>query len=222
MNPSGCRSSVTPCALWRHERLDYQTAWDRQRRRVAEIVAGGASGVFWLLEHDPVYTVGRSGQWGEILDASIPVVETDRGGRVTWHGPGQTVGYVIRDLRPDIHAVRAHVDKLEETVIRTLAGWGVVAEREAKNPGVWVGGEKIAALGVRIRHGVAYHGFAINRDPDLRAYAGIVPCGLPGRGVTSLARLGIEVTRVALEARLLAVFQEVFQVELVDEPWQEN
>ncbi|MBF0214904.1 MAG: lipoyl(octanoyl) transferase LipB [Magnetococcales bacterium] len=200
----------------RHERVDYLHAWDEQRRRVERIVTEGAPGLFWLLEHDPVYTVGRSGQRGEIRNEAIPVVESDRGGRVTYHGPGQTVGYVIRDLRPNIHAVRAHVFRLEEIVIRTLAGFGLLAEREAKNPGVWVNGEKIAALGVRIRQGVAYHGFAINRAPELSAFAGIVPCGLQGRGVTSLFRLGIEVERQELERRLRSAFQDIFEAEWME------
>ncbi|MBF0626615.1 MAG: lipoyl(octanoyl) transferase LipB [Magnetococcales bacterium] len=214
---------MTPMLHWRHERLDYPTAWAQQQRWVERIVEQGAPGVFWLLEHDPVYTLGRSGRREEIREATIPVVETDRGGRVTWHGPGQSVGYVIRDLRPDIHAVREHVFRLEETVICALASVGVAAEREAGNPGVWVRGEKIAALGVRIRRGVAYHGFAVNRAPDLRAFEGIIPCGLSGRRVTSLARLGIDMTRVAWEECLMRAFERIFVVEWMDDQrWQEN
>ncbi|MEO5345973.1 MAG: lipoyl(octanoyl) transferase LipB [Magnetococcus sp. YQC-9] len=201
----------------RHDaRLAYPEAWARQLERVEAIVAQEAINLFWLLEHQPVYTLGRSARPDEILDASIPRIATDRGGRVTYHGPGQLVGYVIRDLRPAIHAVRSHVFKLEETVIRTLAGLGIEAEREAHNPGVWVAGEKIAALGVRIRHGVAYHGFAINRAPDLGAFAGIVPCGLMGRGVTSLEKLGSPVTRAELEHRVVTAFEEVFAVQWRD------
>ncbi|NGZ07480.1 MAG: lipoyl(octanoyl) transferase LipB [Magnetococcales bacterium] len=203
--------------------LDYQSVLMAQRQWVERMVATGGPGLFWLLEHGSVYTVGRSGQHAEILDRAIPVVPTDRGGRVTWHGPGQTVGYVLIDLRPDHHAVRAHVYRLEEMVIQTLAGLGVEAERESHHPGVWVNGEKIAALGVRIRHGVAYHGFAVNRDPDLKAFAAIVPCGLSGRGVTSLARLGVTVSRTELEERLVLAFQKQFPlVRMMEEPCPES
>ncbi|MEO5334618.1 MAG: lipoyl(octanoyl) transferase LipB, partial [Magnetococcus sp. YQC-5] len=147
----------------------------------------------------------------------IPVVESDRGGKVTYHGPGQLIGYVVCDLRPNTRAVREHVFKLEETVIRALDSCGVQAEREAGTPGVWVEGAKIGALGVRIRQGVAYHGFAVNRNPDLEAFSGIVPCGLSGRPVTSLARLGIDCTRRELEQKIVSAFQDVFQVTWIRE-----
>ncbi|MBF0260839.1 MAG: lipoyl(octanoyl) transferase LipB [Magnetococcales bacterium] len=202
-----------PFEYQRDERLAYHLAWERQMARVEAIAAREAPNLFWLLEHDPIYTLGRSASPADILATTIPTRVTDRGGKVTYHGPGQLVGYVLRDLRPAIHAARAHVIKLEETVIRALAGLGVEARRESDNPGVWVAGEKIAALGVRIRHGVAYHGFSINRAPDLDAFAGIVPCGLAGRGVTSLEKLGSPVPRAELEARLVASFQEVFEAE---------
>lgn len=203
----------TPFECRRDARIAYSVAWERQLARVEAIAAGAAPNLFWLLEHDPIYTLGRSASRAEILDATIPTIVTDRGGKVTYHGPGQLVGYVLKDLRPAIHAARAHVFRLEETVIRALAGLGVEARRESNNPGVWVAGEKIAALGVRIRHGVAYHGFSINRAPDLEAFAGIVPCGLAGRGVTSLEKLGVPVSRADLETGLLASFREVFETD---------
>lgn len=170
-----------------------------------------------LLEHPSVYTVGRSGRQQEILPQTslqkIPVIRTDRGGKVTYHGPGQLVAYVICDLRPHaLLAVRNHVTQLEETVLRTLAALGVAAHSEPKNPGVWVGKAKIAALGVKIHRGVAYHGIAINRDPDLRFFEGIIPCGLADRPVTSLANLGFNSDRISLEACFMSAFRDVFDI----------
>ncbi|MBF0429497.1 MAG: lipoyl(octanoyl) transferase LipB [Magnetococcales bacterium] len=199
----------------RYDRLDYETALTLQKKRVEHILAGEAVNLFLLLEHDPVYTLGRSGLREDVLIDTIPVVQSDRGGKVTYHGPGQLVGYVVCDLRPNSHAVRQHVYKLEETVIRTLEGFGVQAEREADNPGVWVNGAKIGALGVRIRQGVAYHGFAVNHSPDLGAFGGIIPCGLPERPVTSLSQLGIPLLRSELEERIIAIFGQIFGVEWI-------
>ncbi len=199
--------------LLRHDLLDYGSAWNLQKKRVDEILYQGAPNLIFLLEHPPVYTLGRSALGEDVLTQGIPVVRTDRGGKATYHGPGQLVGYVVCDLRPDMHAVRRHVHKLEEILICTLADFGVKAEREAKNPGVWVAGANIGALGVRVRQGVAYHGFALNRAPDLRAFQGIVPCGLSGRGVTSLLQLGIDLSRLVLEEKILLAFSEIFSVE---------
>ncbi len=231
---------MTRCVQWcRYNLLNYETALALQKERVAAILRPVAAGQtteectrhgddhrvhampadqLILLEHPLVYTLGRSGHRRDILDTewsqpSVPVVETDRGGQVTGHGPGQLVVYFIRDLRPHALAlVRRHVTQLEETAIQTLAAFGVVAHRDPKHPGVWVGEAKIGALGVRIDRGIAYHGFALNRDPDLRLFHGIVPCGLADRRVTSLAELGVSVTRNALEAQLLLAFQTVFNV----------
>ncbi|MEO5363234.1 MAG: lipoyl(octanoyl) transferase LipB, partial [Magnetococcus sp. DMHC-8] len=207
------------CVRWcRYDQWDYQSALTWQKERVAAILRCAVleespGGCAWsgqspsahfdhvdhllLLEHPAVYTIGRSGHRRDVLDAAwctppVPVVETDRGGQVTCHGPGQLVVYFIRDLRPHALArVRQHVNRLEETAIRTLAALGVAARRDPSHPGVWVDNAKVAALGVRIDRGVAYHGIAINRDPDLRLFRGIVPCGLADRPVTSLAELGV-------------------------------
>lgn len=195
------------------ECLAYRAAWERQQRRVEAILAGEADNLLLVLEHPPVYTIGRSGRRAEVLDARIPVVATDRGGKVTYHGPGQMVAYVVCDLRTHPMGVRAHVDRLEGAVLLTLAGLGIKGEIERENPGVWVNGEKIAALGVRIRRGIAYHGVSLNRNPDMAAFRGIVPCGLAGRPITSLARMGVKIDRAALEARFRVAFSTVFAVQ---------
>ncbi len=207
--------------LVRYRQLPYRAAMERQLSLTREIAAGRAGDHLLLLEHPAVYTIGRSGTRDEVLDTEtvsgpIPVIDSDRGGRVTYHGPGQLIAYVIRNLGGPARGVRDHVGRLEETVIHTLAAWGLRARRETGNPGVWVNGEKIAALGVRIRGGVAYHGIAINRDPDLSRFRGIVPCGLPDRPVTSLVRLGVRVSRAELEEKFLVAFQRVFNVQWRD------
>ena len=211
--------------------MDYELSWGLQKERVTNILfsnedrheGGGQdpivplsrANLLLLLEHPPVYTVGRSGRQQDILrqtsSKEIPVIQTDRGGKVTYHGPGQLVAYVVCDLRPHaLLAVRNHVTQLEETVLRTLVSLGVVAHTEPKNPGVWVGNAKIAALGVKIHRGVAYHGVAINRDPDLDCFGDIIPCGLTDRPVTSLANLGLNIDRISLEACFISAFCDVF------------
>ncbi|MBF0147259.1 MAG: lipoyl(octanoyl) transferase LipB [Magnetococcales bacterium] len=225
LHPESVRRGSQPYDLMRPGRIDYFQALAMQQQRVETLINQGGPNLLILLEHPPVYTVGRSGKPGEVLGlgagcSSIPVIPTDRGGRVTYHGPGQLVAYVIRDLRPDTGRVLDHVRRLEELVLRTLADFGIQGSRERINPGVWVGQEKIAALGVRIRRGITYHGIAINRDPDLAHFSGIIPCGIMDRGVTSMARLGCRVTSEALEASLLSIFTEVFDASLT--PCQEQ
>ncbi len=167
--------------------------------RVAAIEAGTEPELFWLLEHPPTYTSGTSAAEGELLDAQgIPVYETGRGGRYTYHGPGQRVIYVLSDLRKRERDLRAHVARLEEWVIRTIADFGVVGGRREGRVGIWVEREgveeKIAAIGVRVRRWVAFHGLALNVNPDMKHFKGIVPCGLPQFGVTSLHKLGVKVS----------------------------
>ena len=225
---------MTPCVQWcRYDLLDYETAFLLQKERVAAILQGVCDGAqpgmpvdqLLLLEHPSVYTIGRSGQRRDILPMEgasppIPVIETDRGGQVTYHGPGQLIVYVICDLRPHaLTSVRRHVFRLEETAIQTLAAFGVVAQRHAQHPGVWVDGAKIAALGVRIYRGVAYHGIALNRAPDLRLFRGIVPCGLARSAVTSLAKLGVSVDRSALETEVLHALRTVFNIHCFSPPF---
>jgi lipoyl(octanoyl) transferase len=174
-------------------------------RRVAAIEAGTAPELFWLLEHPPLYTTGTSATADEVLDArELPVFETGRGGRTTYHGPGQRVIYALCDLRKRDKDVRAHVARLEEWVILTLAGFGIAGERRQGRVGIWVAHdgieEKIAALGVRVRRWIAYHGLALNVHPDLSHYKGIVPCGLPDFGVTSMHALGVKARMVEVDA----------------------
>ncbi|MBF0308437.1 MAG: lipoyl(octanoyl) transferase LipB [Magnetococcales bacterium] len=203
----------TTFLLRRHRRQSYEVALAEQRRQVEAIVAGLALPTLILTEHDAVYTVGRSGERErEVLaPGTIPVVATDRGGRTTYHGPGQLVAYVLTPLFPRLVGVKAHVERLEACVIDTLSRLGLEGERDARAPGVWVRGAKIAALGVRVFRGVSYHGLALNRDPDLSAYGGIVPCGLH-RPVTSLAALGLSLSRETLETLFLESFGRIFAV----------
>ena len=175
------------------------------------------SELVWLLEHPPLYTAGTSARAGDLLEPELlPVYRTGRGGQYTYHGPGQRVGYVMLDLRRRGGDVRAYVCALEEWLIRTLALFNVRGERRAGRVGIWIdegsGREsKIAAIGVRVRHWVSYHGIALNIDPDLSHYRGIVPCGVTQHGVTSLARLGIPVSTPEVDAVLKRTFGEVFE-----------
>jgi lipoyl(octanoyl) transferase len=185
---------------WRRDYapVPYREALAAQEARNAAIAEGRASELIWLLEHPPVYTAGTSAASAELLDARFDVVETGRGGRYTYHGPGQRVGYVLLDLTRRGRDVRCFVHSLEGWVIDTLADFGVEAWRAQGRIGIWTrdvdGGEaKIGAIGVRIRRWVTMHGFAVNLAPDLAHFGGIVPCGIAEYGVTSLARLGIEV-----------------------------
>lgn len=185
---------------WRHERapVPYRAALAQQEERNAAIAAGGAPELIWLLEHPPVYTAGTSAPAGELLDARFEVVETGRGGRYTYHGPGQRVGYVLLDLSKRGRDVRRFVHALESWVIATLGDFGIEAWAVPERIGIWTrdrdGSEaKIGAIGVRVRKWVTMHGFAVNLDPDLSHFSGIVPCGIAEYGVTSLARLGLAV-----------------------------
>lgn len=151
----------------------------------------------WVLEHPPVYTVGQAGRTDHFpRGSSIPVVRTDRGGQITYHGPGQAVVYLLVDLRRRGLTVRELVRRIEASVIALLVDHGVVGERRAGAPGVYVDGAKIAALGLRVRHGCSYHGVALNVDMELAPYTDIDPCGYPGLRVTQLADLGVRLTPV--------------------------
>jgi lipoyl(octanoyl) transferase len=197
--------------------VDYEPAVEEMEARVAAIRAGTAPELVWLLEHPPLYTAGTSACDEELLDPRrLPVHRTGRGGRYTYHGPGQRIAYVMLDLSRRDRDVRCHVHRLEEWVIRTLARFDILGERRAGRVGIWVarhGGEeeKIAAIGVRVRRWVTYHGLAINVDPELDHYRGIVPCGIADHGVTSLARLGVAATISEVDTALLATFAEIFE-----------
>ena len=204
---------------WRIDRnpVDYEPAVDEMEARVAAIRAGTAPELIWLLEHPALYTAGTSARDEDLLDPSrLPVHRTGRGGRYTYHGPGQRLAYVMLDLSRRDRDVRCHVHRLEEWIIRTLARFDIRGERRDGRVGIWVarhGGEeeKIAAIGVRVRRWVTYHGLAINVDPELDQYRGIVPCGIAEHGVTSLAALGVPATMEEVDTLLRATFAEVFE-----------
>jgi lipoyl(octanoyl) transferase len=199
--------------------VPYETAVAAMEARVAGIRAGTAPELVWLLEHPPLYTAGTSARDSDLVEpALLPVHRTGRGGQYTYHGPGQRVAYVMLDLSRRGNDLRAYVCGLEDWLIRTLARFGVKGERRAGRVGIWidegVGREsKIAAIGVRVRHWVTFHGVALNVAPDLGHYRGIVPCGISEHGVTSLARLGVAATMDAVDAALRASFDEVFGAE---------
>jgi len=182
------RVSATP--------LPYPETLATMEQRVAAIAEGKAAELIWLLEHPPLYTAGTSAAHDELLEgARFPVYETGRGGRYTYHGPGQRVIYALCDLRKHNRDVRQHVCRLEEWMIRVLADFGIKGERREGRIGIWVehnGGDlKIGAIGVRVRKWVTYHGLALNVNPDLSHFSGIVPCGLQEFGVTSMHALGV-------------------------------
>lgn len=196
---------------WRisSEQVPYRLALDEMTQRNAAIAAGEARELVWLLEHPPVYTAGTSAAADELLDPRFEVVEAGRGGRYTYHGPGQRVGYVLLDLSRRARDVRGFVHAMEGWVIATLADFGVESWRAEGRIGIWTrdidGREaKIGAIGVRIRRWVTMHGFSVNLAPDLSHFGGIVPCGIEEFGVTSLARLGQAVDFVQWDRALLA------------------
>ena len=196
--------------------VPYEEAIAAMEARVAAIRAGSASEMVWLLEHPPLYTAGTSARSADLVDPGLfPVHRSGRGGQYTYHGPGQRIAYVMLDLKARGGDIRLYVRMLEEWLIRALARLGVAGERREGRVGIWVagadGGEsKIAALGVRVRHWVSYHGIALNVAPDLAHYRGIVPCGVTAHGVTSLAALGKTTEMDAVDAALREAFGEVF------------
>lgn len=185
--------------------------------RVAAIREGREDEAVWLLEHPALYTAGTSAKPQDLTDPTLlPVHHTGRGGQYTYHGPGQRIAYVMLDLRPRGRDLRAHVAGLETWLIDTLADFGLRAGTRRGRVGVWVdlgaaGGEaKIAAIGVRVRHWITYHGVSLNVSPDLTHYRGIVPCGIRDAGVTSLASLGIGATMAEVDQALKRHFERVF------------
>ena len=210
---------------WRvsDELVAYPDAVAQMEKRVAAIADGRAKELVWLLEHPPLYTAGTSAKREDLLDANrLPVFDTGRGGQFTYHGPGQRVGYVMMDLRQRNNDVRRFVYDLEEWLIRTLARFNVRGERREGRIGIWVATspskeDKIAALGIRVRRGVSFHGVSFNIDPELEHFTGIVPCGISEHGVTSLAKLGIQVMTAEVDMALRASFEEVFGVKTVSE-----
>ncbi len=195
--------------------VPYLQAVADMESRVAAIRAGTAPQMVRLLEHPPLYTAGTSARDSDLLTPDrFPVFRTGRGGQFTYHGPGQRVGYVMLDLKPRGMDVRAFVRDLEDWLIQTLARFNVTGERREGRVGIWVdrNGQdcKIAAIGVRLRRWVSYHGVSLNLEPDLTHFEGIVPCGIRDHGVTSLADLGLPVTMADLDVALRETFAEVF------------
>ncbi|MDA9473956.1 lipoate--protein ligase [Bradyrhizobium sp. CCBAU 65884] len=200
--------------------VPYPEAVAAMEARVAAIAAGEAAELVWLLEHPPLYTSGTSGKKADLLDPRFPIFATGRGGQLTYHGPGQRVAYVMLDLKRRRPDVRAYVASLEELILRTLAAFSVRGERREDRVGVWVRrpdkGEgyedKIAAIGVRLKRWVSFHGIAINVEPELSHFTGIVPCGVTDAryGVTSLVDLGQLVTMADVDIALRQAFEELF------------
>ncbi|MEZ5691438.1 MAG: lipoyl(octanoyl) transferase LipB [Rickettsiales bacterium] len=183
--------------------------------RVEDIIAGNASEMVWLLEHPPLYTAGTSANMRDLLSHDFPLYETGRGGQITYHGPGQRIAYVMLDLKKrGQRDVRNFVKNLEEWLISSLAEFGIVGQIREGRVGVWVNTPsveaKIAALGIRIRKWVTFHGIALNVNPELEHYKGIVPCGVKGFGVTSMSNLGVSASMKEVDEVLKKKFAEVF------------
>ena len=205
--------------------IDYATAVAVMDARVAAIATGDAGETLWLLEHPPLYTRGTSARHEDLREPRFPVFTAGRGGQFTYHGPGQRVAYVMLDLKRRGGDVRCFVADLEEWLMRTLAAFNITGERREERIGVWVprpdkgeGHEdKIAAIGIRVKRWISLHGIALNVDPDLSHFGGIVPCGIadPRYGVTSFADLGHSVWMPEVDAVLLREFGEVFGATLV-------
>jgi lipoyl(octanoyl) transferase len=203
-----------------HKPVPYQDAVAAMEARVAKIAAGQAPEQVWLLEHPALYTSGTSAKAADLLDPRFPVIASGRGGQLTYHGPGQRVAYVMLDLKRRRPDVRTYVAALERWIIRALAAFDVAGERREDRVGVWVRRpdkgpgfeDKIAAIGVRVRRWVSFHGIAVNVAPDLAHFAAIVPCGVsdPRYGVTSLADLGRPVSMAEFDMALRRAFDEVF------------
>ncbi len=215
-------SGTTPrsCLVVEAGTVGYGAAWELQKRLRDQVAARELPGVLLLLEHPHVFTLGRRGQGSDILATpeelealGVEVQHVDRGGEVTYHGPGQLVGYPVVDIRELGIWPLAYVRGLERALVTTLADFGISAESDDRPTGVWVGGAKVAAIGVKISRGVTTHGFALNVFPELAYFARIVPCGMPDVAVTSMAehRQGpVDVEQVA--SALTVHFAEVFDV----------
>ncbi len=196
--------------------IDYEEAVQGMEARVAAIRAGRADELVWLLQHPPLYTAGTSAKDTDLLQPDrLPVYRTGRGGQYTYHGPGQRIAYVLLDLQRRQMDIRQYVALLEAWLIATLGRFNLRGERRDGRVGIWVDRgqgreDKIAAVGVRIRRWVTYHGVALNVEPDLSHYAGIVPCGIQEHGVTSLVDLGLPIDMAEVDVQLADAWNEVF------------
>jgi lipoyl(octanoyl) transferase len=194
--------------------VSYPDALALMEARAAAIAEGMAAEQVWLLEHPPIYTAGTSAKDSDLIEARFPVYRTGRGGQFTYHGPGQRVGYAMLDLKTRKPDVRAYVRDLEQWLIEALAQFNLKGERREGRVGIWISRgmreDKIAALGVRIKRWVTLHGVALNVEPDLTHFSGIVPCGVTAHGVTSLADLGIAVSMADVDVALKQSFKKIF------------
>ena len=205
MSLPGVQSLAGPRLRWRGT-LPYVATWMAMQEHAARRTADGDDEI-WCLEHPAVYTLGASGRTEHVLaPGDIPVVPVDRGGQVTYHGPGQLVVYPLLDLKRRGLGIRDLISALEQSVIAAVAGLGIVAYARREAPGVYVEGAKLASVGLRIRRHVSYHGLAVNVAMDLAPFAGINPCGYAGLAVTDLARLGVSETPRGFAGRLLPEF----------------
>lgn len=225
--PDGSIASIPQIAdpEWRisYQSVAYPDALAEMDARVQAIREGSAPELLWLLEHPPLYTAGTSAKPDDLLaPGRFPVYQAGRGGQYTYHGPGQRIVYAMLDLRRRNPDLRCYVHALEEWVIRALARFNVTGERREGRVGIWVARhdlglpmreDKIAAIGVRVRHWVTFHGLSINVEPELAHFQGIVPCGIAQHGVTSLVDLGLPVTMDDLDVALRETFDEVFGAE---------
>jgi lipoyl(octanoyl) transferase len=202
--------------LWQesHGLTAYETALAQMEAQV-EAIGSGAPERVWLVEHPAIYTAGTSAKPEDLVDAQrFPVFETGRGGQYTYHGPGQRVGYVMLDLKKRGGDVRAFVAGLEDWIIATLGDFAITGERREDRVGVWVrhgtSESKIAALGIRVRKGISFHGISINLKPNLEHFSGIVPCGVVDHGVTSFEALGLKTSMAELDQALRQNFEKIF------------
>jgi lipoyl(octanoyl) transferase len=199
--------------------VDYATAVKEMEQRAAAVACGEASELIWLLEHPHVYTAGTSAKETHVLSKTLcPVIQTGRGGQVTYHGPGQRVVYLILDLNKRGKDVRAYVHNLEEWIIQSLNHFDITCNRREGRVGLWVArtpttDDKIAAIGVRVKKWITLHGIAINLNPDLSFYNGIVPCGITNHGVTSIQALGHSTNLTELDTALQKTFPLVFAID---------
>lgn len=207
--------------LIRPGQVSYAEGLRLQQAARLTVEGGSVAGALLLLEHDPVITVGRGGGRENLILPSqdlekmgIAVAETDRGGNITCHGPGQLVGYPVLNLSCWQEDVHWYVEQLEEVLIRSLRRVGLAAGRKAKYTGVWIGNQKIAAIGVSVRHWITGHGFALNVDNDLSLFGRIIPCGIQEFGVTSLQALGLQVEKAFMARLLVESFSEIFTADI--------
>lgn len=215
-----CSMTEDQIHVVRAGKLGYLESWRLQQRLAAARRDGRVPDLLLLTEHPPTYTIGRRGTRDNLLiddktlhDVGAVCFEVDRGGDITFHGPGQLVVYSIIDLGLTQRSVRRYVENLEAVVIKSLSHYGLEATIDPAYPGVWLGRDKIAAIGISIHHGVSYHGFALNVDPDLRYFDYMIPCGIPDRGATSLTReTGKAVTIDEMSHLVIERFAQVFEV----------